>query len=106
MKIDPSKKYTTRDGRPVTLLHRVPEGWPGEYPWRGIVNGQPLSWMDNGSAFSEATESTDDLVEVREPMRIKLWVKGTERPLRDCDVDAHHMLRGGWAFKEFVEVMP
>jgi hypothetical protein len=106
MKIDPSKKYKTRSGRTVEFLHRAPEGWPGEYPWIGIVGGKPQCWMDNGSEFNDATESADDLIEVCEPMRIKLWVKGTERPLRDCDVDAHDISRNGWALKEFVEVMP
>ncbi len=106
MKIDPSKKYRTRSGRPVEFLHRAPEGWPVEYPWIGIVGGRPQCWMDSGSEFNEATESSDDLVEVREPMLVKLWVRGNDRPWRDCDVDAHNMLRDGWALREFVEVMP
>jgi hypothetical protein len=106
MKIDPSKKYRTRSGRTVEFLHRAPQGWPGSFPWRGIVAGEPITWMENGSEFNEATESPDDLVEVREPMRMKIWVKGDERPWRDCDVDAHQMSRTGWAIKEFVEVMP
>jgi len=105
MKIDPSKKYKTRDGRPVTCLHRVPEDWPTRHPWRGIVDQEEVRWTDSGN-FIEGGTRRHDLVEVREPMLVKLWVRGNDRPWRDCDVDAHDMSRNGWAFKEFVEVIP
>jgi hypothetical protein len=107
MKIDPSKKYRTRSGRTVEFLHRAPEGWPGERPWRGIVAGEPLTWMDNGSEINEATGSADDLVEVREPMRLKMLVKD-EFNMRwiYTSTDVDDLIKDGWTLKEFVEVMP
>ena len=109
MKIDPSKKYKTRSGRPVEFLHRAPEGWPGEYPWRGIVGGEPQCWMDSGVEFDEKVESADDLVEVREPMRLRVWIKDGESPiacLSDTELTTWKMNELGYTLKEFVEVMP
>jgi hypothetical protein len=109
MKIDPSKKYKTRSGRPVEFLHRAPEGWPGERPWRGIVAGEPITWRDNGSEFNEAIESADDLVEVREPMMIKMWIKDGHGPIfcvADAELNILKMNVLGYTLKEFVEVMP
>ena len=74
MKIDPSKKYTTRDGRPVEFLHRAPEGWPGEYPWRGIVGSGTASWDDDGRFYDDSAQCLQDLVEVREPLEVQLVV--------------------------------
>jgi hypothetical protein len=105
MKIDPSKKYTCK-GHPVEFLHRRPEGWPGEYQWVGLANGVQQTWTDEGLHYKKYPISDFNLVEVREPMRMKIWVRGNDRPWRDCDVDAHAMFRDGWTFKEFVEVMP
>ena len=76
MKIDPSKKYTTRDGRPVKFLHRAPEGWPGEYPWRGFVDKLSRTWDDDGREFSSKTNTPSDLVEVREPLEVRLVIDG------------------------------
>ena len=74
MKIDPNKKYTTRDGRPVEFLHRAPEGWPSPFPWRGLADGLIITWRDNGRVFSVDVESSSDLVEVREPMELKVSI--------------------------------
>ena len=79
MKIDPSKKYTTRDGRPVECLHRAPEGWPGGYPWRGVVGGGSQTWDDNGRAFSDDIKSRCDLLEVREPLEVLIVVDAKNR---------------------------
>ena len=75
MKIDPSKKYTTRDGRPVTHLHRVPDGFKTKYPWRGIIYQEEVRWTDSGT-FIEGSTRSHDLVEVREPLEIELVVTG------------------------------
>jgi hypothetical protein len=109
MKIDPSKKYRTRSGRTVEFLHRAPEGWPGSFPWRGIVAGEPITWMENGSEFKDSNESADDLVEVREPMRVKLWIKDGARPIvcvLDTELNISKMNVLGYTLKEFVEVLP
>ena len=109
MKIDPSKKYQTRSGRTVEFLYRAPQGWPGARPWRGIVDGEPITWMENGSEFNEATESPNDLIEVREPMRIKIWTKDGHGPIFCSSDDGRtigKMNELGYTLKEFVEVMP
>ena len=72
MKIDPSKKYQTRDGKPVTHLHRVPDGWPSNFPWRGLADGSVITWCDNGRAFIDDADSPADLLEVREPMELEV----------------------------------
>jgi hypothetical protein len=109
MKIDPSKKYKTRSGRPVEFLHRAPEGWPNSFPWRGIVAGEPISWMDNGSQFNDATERANDLIEVCELMRLNVWVKDGHGPIfcvSDTELTTWKMNELGYTLKEFVEVMP
>jgi hypothetical protein len=103
--IDPSKKYTC-NGHPVEFLHRRPEGWPGIYQWAGMANGWMLTWTDEGIHKIEFLDSKFDLVEVREPMRVRLWVRGNDRPMRECDIDVNQMSRNGWTLKEFVEVTP
>lgn len=65
--IDPTKKYQTRDGREVQFLHRAPEGWPPPYPWRGIVEGVPKIWCEEGQYYDHGGNHPLDLVEVREP---------------------------------------
>ena len=68
MKIDINKKYRTKEGHDVEFLHRVPEGWPTEWPWRGIAEGCKISWRDDGSCgVSPDAPLDDDLIEVREP---------------------------------------
>lgn len=80
MKIDPTKKYRTRGGQEVTLLHRVPDGWPTIYPWRGIVCNSPSSWTDGGEEdIDDEVGSPHDLVEVREPR--EWWIE----PADTCD---------------------
>ena len=74
MKIDPSKKYTTRDGKPVTHLHRAPKGWPDDLPWRGIAGGVVETWGEDGRAYAPTVESPDDLIEVREPLELCLAI--------------------------------
>ena len=75
MKIDINKKYRTRDGREVRLLHRVPEGWPTSYPWRGIVgDASHLTWTDHGVQDLDDPPSDDDLIEDREPREWTLAV--------------------------------
>lgn len=75
MKIDPNKKYRTRDGREVTLLHRAPEGWPNSYPWRGLVSGDHvISWADDGSV-GPVQNDRYDLVEVRDPREFDVFVR-------------------------------
>lgn len=108
-KIDPNKKYTS-GGHPVELLHRTPEGWPGRFPWRGIVNGAPSSWTDDGWVYS-GTASSEDLIEVREPLEVMIVVncRSEVRGLtliemvewdRVCPNDAPHTLR---KFREVIE---
>lgn len=64
--IDLSKTYRTRDGRPVTLLHRRPDGWPSDYPYVGLINGVSCVWLANGRVTKESIHN-GDLVEAREP---------------------------------------
>ena len=80
MKIDPSKKYTTRDGRPVEFLHRAPEGWPSGYPWRGVVGSGTASWDDDGRFYDDSAQCLQDLVEVREPLEVLVVVDARNRP--------------------------
>ena len=105
MKIDPSKKYQTGDGKSVELLHRKPEGWPSKYVWWGTVNGEVRSWQEDGRWKSEL--SSMDLVEVREPMRVRMLVKD-EFNMRwiYTSTDVDNLIKDGWALKEFVEVTP
>ena len=77
-KIDPSKKYTS-GGKPVEFLHRAPEGWPGPFPWRGIVNGAPSSWTDDGWCYA-GSPSSNDLIEVREPMEVMVVMNCDGKP--------------------------
>jgi hypothetical protein len=77
--IDPSKKYKTRDGKPVIHLHRAPEGWPTSFPWRGIVGeNHDVTWNDDGRVFIN-DKSHSDLIEDREPLEFTQIVdaKGT-----------------------------
>jgi hypothetical protein len=107
MKIDPSKKYTC-NGHPVEFLHRKPEGWPGIYQWAGIANGWMLTWTDEGIHEIEFLDSKFDLVEVREPMRVKMWVKDGARPIvcvLDTELNISKMNVLGYTLKEFVEVL-
>jgi hypothetical protein len=109
MKIDPSKKYRTRSGKPVTCLHRAPQEWPTPFPWRGIVEGFSLSWSDSGRECYDMLEVTNDLVEVREPMRLKMWTKDGHGPIFCPSDDGRaigKMNQLGYTLKEFVEVMP
>jgi hypothetical protein len=109
MKIDPSKKYQTRSGRPVTLLHRVPEGWPASRPWRGLVDGNEMDWLDSGTVFYGSVDGSCDLVEVREPMRVRIWIKDGHGPIfcvSDTELTTWNMNQLGYTLKEFVEVMP
>ena len=107
--IDPSKKYTTRDGKPVTHLHRAPEGWPTSFPWRGIVGeATARTWNEDGVVYI-GEKSQDDLVEVHEPMRLKVWTKNGNGPIfrtSDTQLNMMEMHELGYALKEFVEVMP
>ena len=80
MKIDPSKKYQTRDGMPVEFLHRAPEGWPGKYPWRGFVERVTVTWDDEGKEFGPNNDRSSDLIEVREPMEVLVVVDARNRP--------------------------
>ena len=73
MKIDITKKYRTRDGRDVTLLHRLPEGWPTGYPLRGVVGGAESEWTDMGT-YLPTIETNNDLIEIREPLECWVWV--------------------------------
>ena len=79
MKIDPNKKYQTRDGVPVTHLHRAPEGWPTNHPLIGIVDGNVTTWDDDGRAHGLHAETPDDLIEVREPLEVRLAIDGKEK---------------------------
>jgi len=68
MKIDIDKKYRTIGGEEVEYLHRAPEAWPDEHPWRGIVNGTAHSWSDTGKFCKDSDSPYHlDLIEVREP---------------------------------------
>jgi hypothetical protein len=108
MKIDPSKKYTTLDGKPVTHLHRAPEGWPTSFPWRGAIDSCGTgTWSDDGKYTDEEIHRFD-LVEVREPMLVKLWVKDGHGPIfcvSDTELNILKMNVLGYTLKEFVEVM-
>jgi hypothetical protein len=103
--IDASKKYTS-GGHPVTHLHRVPDGWPIPYTWRGFVNEKERTWTDDGKCF-ENRHSALDLIEVREPLRAKVAVhpNGNVAHLLNDDVTQGDM-NPGWRIVEMIEVMP
>jgi hypothetical protein len=108
MKIDPSKKYRTRCGSPVTCLHRAPEGWPTPFPWRGAIDRRGSGvWTDDGSFTDREENHRFDLIEVREPMRLRMLVKD-EFNMRwiYTSTDVDDLIKDGWTLKEFVEVMP
>lgn len=76
MKIDPGKKYKTRDGREVANLVRVPENYEAIYPWTGFVEGEWQTWTDAGEYFAGCNPDGDsefNLIEVREPL--ECWVR-------------------------------
>ena len=77
-KIDATKKYTS-GGHPVEFLHRSPEGWPGIFPWKGIVGRHERTWTDNGTHYSE-TISNLDLIEVSEPLEVMVVVNCHGKP--------------------------
>ena len=101
--IDASKKYTS-GGHPVTHLHRVPDGWPIPYTWRGFVNEKERTWTDDGKCF-ENRDSALDLTEVREPLRARVLVSNLEKPYNIVDCDGI-TVPNGWRIVEMVEVMP
>jgi len=104
MKIDPSKRYTC-DGKPVEFLHRRPDGWPTEYPWEGIVDGVKWSWTDEGVYDLEDPENGGDLVEVREPRKAKLWVRGEHAAVWFPSHSASVWRDQGYELVEFAEVL-
>jgi hypothetical protein len=110
MKIDPTKKYTTRSGKAVTCLHRAPEGWPTPFPWRGAIESQGTGvWTDDGSFTDMEEPNRFDLIEVREPMRVRLWTRNEVSLNFTCCYDESLEIGtqlGGYTLKEFVEVMP
>lgn len=74
MKIDPNKKYKTRDGKPVTHLHRAPEGWPNSFPWRGIIGeNHAVNWNDEGMVYTNE-KSHSDLIEDRKPLEVQIVI--------------------------------
>ena len=112
MKIDPSKKYTTRDGMPVTHLHRAPEEWPSGYPWRGVVGGGSQTWDDDGRALTADSECPSDLVEVREPLEVNLVIDGAGKVYRFAEENTAKFYDGNWPSRApfriatFREVLP
>lgn len=96
MKIDITKKYRTRDGREVKLLHRVPEGWPTEYPWHGIVDGRRLTWTDHGLPNLDDSPNDEDLIEVREPREWVLSVKPGTLKVSEIYEDEGPLDLHGW----------
>jgi hypothetical protein len=105
MKIDPNKKYTS-GGHLVEHLHRAPGGWPGMYPWRGIVDGQEECWADNGE-FYEMGNSLRDLTEVREPLRARVLVNHANKPVRTVEANEIAVnMHPAWRIIEMIEVMP
>jgi len=87
MKIDPTKKYRTRDGRSVEFLHRFPDGWPTQWPVRGVVDGMEMSWDDDGIECSSGKPSRRDLFEVREPLEVILILDDDGTPFGFADMD-------------------
>lgn len=72
-RIDPAKKYTTRDGRKVEILRVLN---CGSHPVFGVIisnNGNEAAecWMPDGRKHTNAT-TDDDLIEARET--IKGWL--------------------------------
>ena len=105
MKIDPNKKYTS-GGHPVGHLHRVPEGWPIPYTWRGFVNEKERTWTDDGKCF-ENRDSALDLIEVREPLRVWAVVNSDGLLIRTADDNENAMhLHPSWRIVEMIEVTP
>lgn len=105
MKIDHNKKYTS-GGHTVEFLHRAPEGWPGKHPWRGIVNGEQYTWTDGGWYYSGNT-SSQDLAEVREPLRVRAVVNSDGLLIRTADDNENAMhLHPSWRIVEMIEVTP
>ena len=82
MKIDITKKYRTRDGRDVTLLHRAPDGWPTKWPWRGMISGESATWTNEGHHIRGGNGDWD-LIEIREPREFKLSSRSGETWMYD-----------------------
>lgn len=62
MKIDITKKYQTRNGKPVENLTYQPHD---VYPFAGVVNGDRLFWTEQGYYWSANNLNDLDLVPVR-----------------------------------------
>jgi hypothetical protein len=68
-----------------------------------------LTWTDEGIHKIEFLDSKFDLVEVREPMRLKVWAKDGIDPILCAKNDPRAVGENspsGYTLKEFVEVMP
>jgi hypothetical protein len=100
MKIDINKKYRTKEGDDVKFLHRVPDGWPTQYPWRGIIgDGNQMSWTDDGRQNVNRSPNDYDLIEVREPREWTLAVAQGNTAYPDGTISESRTSRG--EFSEF-----
>ena len=99
MKIDPSKKYKTKEGREVVNLVRVPENYEAVYPWTGFVEGEWQTWTDDGRYFAGGDADGDgefDLIEVIEPREWTLDVRPGTREVCKIYQDGGPRETEGW----------
>ena len=71
--IDITKKYKTRDGRPVRILC---VDAPGKYQVVGIIEGTefPTTWTTEGMITINLPTPELDLVEDKPKLRVERWV--------------------------------
>lgn len=104
--IDITKKYKTRDGREVTQLVKF-EGVESYTPILGVVNGAIYRWREDGKYLNHYCNSDQDLIEVKEPREIYLWISKNLTPLlmKSPHVDPKFYLKYGYELKKFKEVI-
>ncbi len=83
MKLEPGKRYRTRDGREARVIGR--DGPRSNYPWRGWVGETPVSWSNCGHQwFGDETpldlvsEITGDPAPPPSPRPPSVWGKAEE----------------------------
>ena len=76
-------------------------------PIRGVVNGVIYAWRENGKYLNNGHDNEKDLVEVKVPMEISLWVcKKTGRVgIPNPDFSPTQYVKCEYKLKKFKEVI-
>ena len=104
--IDITKKYKTRSGREVTQLMKF-DDIESDYPIRGVVDGIVCAWTEDGKCCNSLSDHEMNLIEVKEPIEIYLWVSSYMDPLlmNSPYIDDEYYLKYGYELKKFREVI-